>query len=833
MAVSDRTTKRNLAVKLHRQFAHPSCNKLLQLVRKAGIKDALLEKEIRIVSENCVFCIRHKRVPPRPIVCLPLASSFNEAVAMDLKAWEGHTFLVIVDVATRFCNATVVSNKLPSTIITGFFVCWIALFGAPQKVLIDNGGEFNNDDLRDLGDCFNIKILSTAAQAPFSNGICERLNGILGSMVSKISADAQCGIRTALAWAVSARNAFDNNFGYSPNQLVFGFNPVMPNVFQNRLPGLERVTSSETVRRHLNAVHIAREAFIRCESSDRISRALRSNVRESNCADLRIGDDVFYKRNNEVRWRGPGQVVGLAGKQVLVKHGGYLARVHTTRLVRGPRIQLDEQGEPDSGETAGRVNSLPDSGAVDANRLEDGVLGGGSKDADIGDSTSGSDGCAGLPTEDCADLGMQTDAKQSNSGSMLKRKGVAGAEPEDRSSKTAKLVAVWKKGDRFQGFHDDTGEYVSGRIVNRAGKPKGVNKDKYNIIRDCDGWHGCLDFNTLRDVTPIADEQERIVMFVDDAVTQAKLVELQRWKDNDVYEEVEDVGQKVISVRWVITDRFKNGYLATKARLVARGFEEVNVQMRRDSPTCSRESIFILITVASAYHWNCNTVDVKAAYLQGDEINRAVFLQPPPEFDNGRLWKLKKTVYGLCDAARAWYTRVTSELLSLSVDMCELDKSFFIWKRNGKLEGLICIYVDDFLWTGSVNFYNTVIKVLVTKFFIGSSESSSFTYIGLNITAYENGISVDQTQYATGIAPVLISQERSLQKDSPLVEAEKRAYRALVGQLCWLATHTRPDIAFDACELSVLFPNSKIADLIRLNKLVERVKRDRLSLFFS
>ena len=391
---------------------------------------------------------------------------------------------------------------------------------------------------------------------------------------------------------------------------------------------------------------------------------------------------------------------------------------------------------------------------------------------------------------------------------------------------------TWKRGDRFQGYFRTSGEYISGRIINRAGKVKGVNKDKYNIIRDCDGRQGCVDFSTLRDISPICEEEERIVMFTDDAVTLAKIAELQRWKDNDVYVEVVDVGQRVISVRWVVTDKFKNGSLETKARLVARGFEEVSTEMRKDSPTCSRESIFLLILVASANYWDCNAVDVKAAYLQGDDIDREVYLLPPPEFDNGHLWKLKKTVYGLCDAARAWYTRVRSELQSLSVDMCPLDNSFFVWKQNGKLEGLICIYVDDFLWTGSNNFYQTVIKVLVTKFLIGSSESSSFTYIGLNIRAYPNGITVDQIQYASGITPVVIGQERALQKTSPLEEGEKRAYRALVGQLCWLATHTRPDIAYEACELSVSFQKATISDLTRLNKLVERVVREPLSLFF-
>ena len=40
---------------------------------------------------------------------------------------------------------------------------------------------------------------------------------------------------------------------------------------------------------------------------------------------------------------------------------------------------------------------------------------------------------------------------------------------------------------------------------------------------------------------------------------------------------------------------------------------------------------------------------------------------PPPEYFRGFLWKLKKTVYGLGDAACAWYLRVKTELLTLGV----------------------------------------------------------------------------------------------------------------------------------------------------------------------
>ena len=216
----------------------------------------------------------------------------------------------------------------------------------------------------------------------------------------------------------------------------------------------------------------------------------------------------------------------------------------------------------------------------------------------------------------------------------------------------------------------------------------GGNRDCYNIKRDSDGWQGWLDLSKVKDLSVVPDSIEMIILFNSNEVAIAKEKEIQNWMENDVFEEVEDKKQKAITVRWVITEKIKEGRLITKARLVARGFEENTEILRKDSPTCSREAIRILIAIASSNNWKCNTVDVKSAYLQGNEIQRKLYLKPPPEFNNGNLWKLKKTVYGLCDAAREWYMRVKKELNSLGVKMCSLDNSIFMaqkWSttRNG------------------------------------------------------------------------------------------------------------------------------------------------------
>ena len=76
---------------------------------------------------------------------MPMATYFNEMIAMDLKMWSKQYFLVIVDLATRFCSGCVINNKLPATIIKGFFLSWIVIFSSPERIFSDNGGELNNN----------------------------------------------------------------------------------------------------------------------------------------------------------------------------------------------------------------------------------------------------------------------------------------------------------------------------------------------------------------------------------------------------------------------------------------------------------------------------------------------------------------------------------------------------------------------------------------------------------------------------------------------------------------------------------------------------------------
>ena len=53
-------------------------------------------------------------------------------------------------------------------------------------MLTDNGGEFVNKEFMELCNKLSIKMITTAAEAPYSNGICEKHNGLIGDAVYKI-----------------------------------------------------------------------------------------------------------------------------------------------------------------------------------------------------------------------------------------------------------------------------------------------------------------------------------------------------------------------------------------------------------------------------------------------------------------------------------------------------------------------------------------------------------------------------------------------------------------------------------------------------------------------
>ena len=179
----DKNEKKNKVLKLHHQIGHHNYKKVVDLLKDSEVNGKELEEELKKVDDSCEICLRYKKSRPRPIVGLSMAKSFNKTVGMDLKPWSSNPpvwFLHLIDHATRYSNSCVIYTKKKEEKVRKLFQHWVTIFGASNKYLVDNGGEFANREFITYCENMNIQICTTAAGK---------------SMEQWIGRETQCSIR--------------------------------------------------------------------------------------------------------------------------------------------------------------------------------------------------------------------------------------------------------------------------------------------------------------------------------------------------------------------------------------------------------------------------------------------------------------------------------------------------------------------------------------------------------------------------------------------------------------------------------------------------------------
>ena len=813
--------RRKVAMKWHKQFSHCDGYRLCKLLISAGVDDTEMLKIVDKIKNECKTCSKYGRKPPKPIVTLPRANDFNDSVAMDLKFFGGKMVLHIIDHFTRYSAACVIPSKHRNVIITSVLKFWITIFGTPKQFLCDMGREFNNDDYREMGEKLNTTVKSTAAESPWSNGVNERHNGILGEMVTKTMEDSKCSLEVAVAWAVSAKNSLSNVNGYSPNQLVFGRNPNFPCVLTDKLPALNSHCSSKVLRDNLNALHAAREAFVKNEASEKLRIALRKKTRNCTSKNFVNGDSVYYKKNADtLAWRGPAKVIGIDGACVVVRHGATITTVPPCRL----RLENSEFITNDH-------NTMANEGERHVPPLVEEIDG---DDGDDGDDDDDDDDDNDIETSDNSvdvqasehEQQQQQQQQQQQPSNQLNSTIALGASNSSANINCPGKVELPKLNSTVMVRSNGENEWKRLRIISNGGKKTGKYKNHLNVLdvekdeTECVDWIKMSDWKNIEEEILIAEEPNK------EDVLAAKFDEIDKWKSFDVYEEVTNDGQKAISTRWVCTKKENN----IKARLVARGYEDDCSSDKTDSPTVDKGNLRVLFTIAASKEWRINFLDVQSAFLQGEELSRVIHLRPPVEAHTDKLWLLKKTVYGLKIASRKWYNRICNALLSLNVKRSRYDAALFYWYKDEKLQGVLGGHVDDFFWVGTEEFEVQVIDKICSTFKISATARDNFPFLGLQLKQTADSIIVEQYAYTDDLKCIQIEDSRN--KERPLNIDEQAALETAIGQLSWLSHQTRPDISFDVCQLSAIKKNATVKHLLYANKTIRKVKNSEVHLKF-
>nr|GEW47573.1 retrovirus-related Pol polyprotein from transposon TNT 1-94 [Tanacetum cinerariifolium] len=178
----------------------------------------------------------------------------------------------------------------------------------------------------------------------------------------------------------------------------------------------------------------------------------------------------------------------------------------------------------------------------------------------------------------------------------------------------------------------------------------------------------------------------------------------------------------LIKLKWIYkvkTDEF-GGVLKNKARLVAQGFrQEKGIDFDSFAPVARIEAICIFIVNVANKNMKIFQMDVKMAFLNG-ELKEEVYVSQPEGFvdqDNPlHVYKLKKALYVLKQAPRAWYDMLSSFLISQHFSKGSVDPKLFTRKAgNGLL--LVQIYVDDIIFASTnTAMCNEFANLMTTKF---------------------------------------------------------------------------------------------------------------------
>ncbi|GKA59840.1 retrovirus-related pol polyprotein from transposon TNT 1-94 [Tanacetum coccineum] len=229
------------------------------------------------------------------------------------------------------------------------------------------------------------------------------------------------------------------------------------------------------------------------------------------------------------------------------------------------------------------------------------------------------------------------------------------------------------------------------------------------------------------------------------------------------------------------------------------------------APVIRLEAIRIFLRFATHMNMVVYQMDVKTAFLNGN-LREKVYVSQPDGFvdpDNpNHVYKLKKAVYGLKQALRAWYDMLSSFLISQDFSKGSVDPTLFI-RKEGKELLLVQVYVDDIIFAASTpELCDLFAKIMCSKFKMSMMGKISF-FLGLQIFQNPRGIFINQSKYAL----------ESLKKygfdscdpvDTPMVEKSKldedkegkavdpSHYRGMIGTLLYLIA-SRPDLQFAIC----------------------------------
>ena len=187
------------------------------------------------IRRYCQSCDRCQKITPRgkvskvPLGKMPLSHTPFEKVAVDIvgpikpASDDGNRYiLVVVDYATRYPEATPLKSIESERVAEALWHMWTRV-GIPKEVLTDRGTQFTSACMQEVYKLLAIHGQLTTPYHAQCNGLVERFNGTLKSMLRKMAGEQpRMWDRFIPALLFAYREVPQESTGYSPFELLYG-----------------------------------------------------------------------------------------------------------------------------------------------------------------------------------------------------------------------------------------------------------------------------------------------------------------------------------------------------------------------------------------------------------------------------------------------------------------------------------------------------------------------------------------------------------------------------------------------------------------------------------
>ena len=249
-----------------------------------------------------------------------------------------------------------------------------------------------------------------------------------------------------------------------------------------------------------------------------------------------------------------------------------------------------------------------------------------------------------------------------------------------------------------------------------------------------------------------------------------------------------------------------------KARLVARGDQQTaGVDYTNTfAPVVKLTTVRLCFALQAMFGWKVSQLDVVSAYLYGT-LASSQFMHLPEGFYQkerleGKVLRLKKSIYGLSEAGRIWNQLIDDYLKSLGFIQCPHDPCCYVKKTNGCLM-ITLIYVDDILCFSNSQTLITQFEQEMKNRFKMKTMGVPKLFLGIKVDVEAHGTSLSQGLYIKDLLetysldkinakPIPMPAGTYLRKRTESEPILPNLYRSKYGSINYAAVSTRPDISF-------------------------------------